>query len=467
MPLGQDELRDELERLVAEHQVPGAVVAYWQDGSLSTAAVGTANLNTGAPMTVDTGFLTGSITKVWATTLIMTLVEDGLIDLDAPIVHYAPEVRFGADQKIAETLLVRHLLNHSSGVDTGDLFVESRGYPDGVEDYLGPIAMAGKVTEPGVVSSYNNVGWIVAEMVLRHATGKNFHQLLRERVIDPLGLRRTVLSARQAILHPTAIGSFPDESGGHRPTPQFMFPDGWAAAGTTLITTVEDTIRFLRMHLGNGTSVDGRRIIGPEAAIAMRTPTSGNPTGPDSGFGLGWRYTDRDGHRVFSHAGGSLGGRAHAVISPDDNAAMIAFVNSSRGMLVHHDLIERAFPGRPSPLAPPDGSVRPDVDLRPFAGSYRRKAQRVDIDIDGDGLRVRVIPISADLAGATTFLTGEVGEFRAVAIGPTTLVSAGTGPRRETVAMDFSEPENSAYQLLYMGGRLARRVATGPHRPRA
>jgi CubicO group peptidase (beta-lactamase class C family) len=457
MPLGQDELQAELTRLVAEHQVPGAVVAHWRDGTLSTAAAGVANLNTGARMTVDTGFLTGSITKVWTTTLIMTLVDEGLVDLDAPIVHYAPGVRFGADRKVAGSLLVRHLLNHSSGVDTGDLFVASRGYPEGVEDYLGPIATAGKLTEPGVVSSYNNVGWIVAEIVLRRVTGKNFHELLRERVIEPLGLRRSVLSAREAITHRTAIGGFPDGEGGHRPTPRFMFPDGWAAAGTTLVTTVEDTIGFLRMHLGNGTSADGDRILSPASALAMRTPTCMNPTGPHSGFGLGWRYLDRDGVRVLSHAGGSFGGRAHAVLSPDDNAAMIAFVNSSRGMLLHHDLIERVFPGRPSPLAPPAGEPRHDLDPRPFAGTYQRKAQRIDIGVDGDELRVRLTPITADLVGATTALTGEINEFRAAPTGPATLVSVGTGPRQETIALDFSEPENGAYQLVYMGGRLARR----------
>ena len=65
------------------------MIAVWRDGELITAAAGLANLNTGVPMTVDTAFLTGSITKVWATTMFMTFVEEGLLDLDVPIVSYA------------------------------------------------------------------------------------------------------------------------------------------------------------------------------------------------------------------------------------------------------------------------------------------------------------------------------------------------------------------------------------------
>ena len=105
MSVSQPDLQGELGELVAKHRVPGAVVAVWQDGELITAAAGLANLNTGVPMTVDTAFLTGSITKVWATTMFMTFVEEGLLDLDVPIVSYAPDIQFGADQDVAARAL--------------------------------------------------------------------------------------------------------------------------------------------------------------------------------------------------------------------------------------------------------------------------------------------------------------------------------------------------------------------------
>ena len=249
MPVSQQVLQGQLSELVAKHRVPGAVVAVWQDGELITAAAGLANLNTGVPMTVDTAFLTGSITKVWATTMFMTFVEEGLLDLDVPIVSYAPGIQFGADVDVARSLTFRHLVNHSNGVDSSDLFVKTRPYPEGVEDYLGPLAQSGKLTEPGIVSSYNNAGWIIAELVLRRLTGNDFVQHLDQRVVKRLGLKRTVFSAREAMLHRTAIGSYPASDGTHTATTQFMYPDTWAAPGTMTITTVEDQIAFLRMHL--------------------------------------------------------------------------------------------------------------------------------------------------------------------------------------------------------------------------
>ncbi|HUZ55145.1 MAG TPA: serine hydrolase domain-containing protein [Streptosporangiaceae bacterium] len=459
MSVSQPDLQGELGELVAKHRVPGAVVAVWQDGELITATAGLANLNTGVPMTVDTAFLTGSITKVWATTMFMTFVEEGLLDLDVPIVSYAPDIQFGADQDAARSLTFRHLVNHSSGVDSSDLFVQTRPFPEGVEDYLGPLSQAGKLTEPGLVSSYNNAGWIIAELVLRSLTGKNFVEHLDQRVVQRLGLRRTVFSAREAMLHRTAIGSYPASDGTPEATTQFMYPDSWAAPGTMTITTVEDTIAFLRMHLADGVLPDGTRLLSHESIQAMQTPTSPDPTGPDSGFGLGWMYNQHGGARIFSHGGGSLGGVAHAQISPEDNFAMAAFVNSSIGGRLHDELVRLVLPSRPSPLATPTGEIRRDVPLDPFVGKYSRVTMRTEVTRDSDHLVVQVTEVPEELVGVLTDPESTVPEFQAVPINDNTLVSCGElldGPQ----ALTFHEKTDGAFQLMYTGHRLARRVAT-------
>jgi CubicO group peptidase (beta-lactamase class C family) len=459
MSVSQPDLQDQLAGLVAKHRVPGAVAAVWQDGELITAAAGVANLNTGEPMTVDTAFLTGSITKVWATTMFMTFVEEGLLDLDVPIVSYAPDIQFGADLDAARSLTFRHLVNHSSGVDSSDLFVPTRPFPEGVEDYLGPLAQAGKLTEPGLVSSYNNAGWIIAELVLRRLTGKNFVQHLDQRVVQRLGLKRTVFSAREAMLHRTAIGSYPASDGTPAPTTQFMYPDTWAAPGTMTITTVEDTIAFLRMHLADGVLPDGTRLLSHESIQAMQTPTSPDPTGPDSGFGLGWMYNQHGGTRTFSHGGGSLGGVAHAQISPEDNFAMTSFVNSSVGRPVHDALVRLVLPSRPSPLATPTGEIRRDAPLDAFTGKFSRATTRTQItrDAEPDHVLVQVTEVPEELVGVLIGLEGTVSEFRAAPISDNTLVSVGEllgGPQ----ALSFHEKTDGAFQLMYTGHRLARRV---------
>lgn len=458
MPVSQQVLQDQLGELVTKYRVPGAVIAVSRDGELITAAAGLANLNTGVPMTADTAFLTGSITKVWATTMFMTFVEEGLIDLDVPIVSYAPDIQFGADVDTARSLTFRHLVNHSSGVDSSDLFVATRPYPEGVEDYLGPLARAGKLTEPGVVSSYNNAGWIIAELVLRRLTGTDFVQHLDRKVVQRLGLRRTVFSAREAMLQRTAIGSYAAADGTPAATTQFMYPDTWAAPGTMTITTVEDTITFLRMHLAGGVLPDGSRLLSQDTIEAMQTPTSPDPTGPGSGFGLGWMYNEHEGTRVFSHGGGSLGGVAHAQISPQDGFAMASFVNSDMGGQLHNDLVQLVLPERPSPLAPITGQVRTDVPVDPFLGKFSRVTDRTEIIRDDDHLLVRSTEIAAELVGITSGDPGATTQFRAAPINANTLVSIDEllgGPR----AMTFHEDKDGSFQLMYTAHRLARRVA--------
>ncbi len=463
-PLSKSTMQAEVERLVAKYRVPGAVVAHWRDGELLTAAAGVANLNTDAPMTVDTGFLTGSITKIWVTTLVMALVEDGTIDLDVPITRYAPDVRFGADVEVARSLTIRHLLNHSSGVDSGVCYLDSRGYPEGLEDYLEPLSRAGKLTPPGIVSSYNNIGWVVVELVLRRLTGKNFHELLRDRVIGPLGLRRTVLSAQEAILHRTAIGSLPHGEKGHRPTPQFMLPDVLAAAGTTLITTVEDTIRFLRVHLARGTSAEEHRLLRPESVEAMQTPSSPDPTGQETGFGLGWRYLRRDGHRILHHSGGSPGGIAWAAIAPENNEAVISYVNSYVSVPFHAELLELLLPAGMSPLATPEVRLRHDVDLAPFIGGYRCTSEHIDVVADGDELLVRATPVAEERVGATVSLEGRSTEFRAAPTSENALISLDESYFGRPATLTFCENTPGGFQLLFMAGRFARRATDTPER---
>jgi CubicO group peptidase (beta-lactamase class C family) len=224
------------------------------------------------------------------------------------------------------------------------------------------------------------------------------------------------------------------------------------------ITTVEDTITFLRMHLAGGVLPDGSRLLSHESIQAMQTPTSPDPTGPASGFGLGWMYNENGGTRIFSHGGGSLGGVAHAQISPADNFAMAAFVNSSIGVPLHDELIRLVLPSRPSPLATPTGEIRRDVPLDAFTGKYSRVTTRTEVARDSDHLVVRVTEVPEELVGLPADPESTIPEFHAVPINDHTLVSCGEllgGPR----ALTFHEKTNGAFQLMYTGHRLARRVA--------
>src|SRR3712207_8066117 len=100
---------------MADKKVPGAVLGVLDGDEVAVYAAGLTNKNTGIDVTPDTLFQIGSITKVWTATLVMMLVDEGVLDLDEPVVTYLPELRF-ADADVTARVTLRHLLSHSSGI---------------------------------------------------------------------------------------------------------------------------------------------------------------------------------------------------------------------------------------------------------------------------------------------------------------------------------------------------------------
>src|SRR5215467_14257591 len=115
-------LQERLPTLLAEHKVPGAAVAVLAGGQVIDVAAGVLSKATGVEATVDSVFQVGSITKVWTTSLLMQLVDEGKLDLDNPIRRYLPEFAL-ADAEAAATITVRQLLSHTAGFE-GDLFTD-------------------------------------------------------------------------------------------------------------------------------------------------------------------------------------------------------------------------------------------------------------------------------------------------------------------------------------------------------
>src|SRR5262245_42703805 len=105
------------------HGTPGASIAVLTSEGVSSAASGLLNIATGVDATTDSLFQIGSITKVWTATLVLQLVDEGLLDLDAPIRTYLPDFRV-ADEETSRGVSARHLLTHTSGID-GDHFADT------------------------------------------------------------------------------------------------------------------------------------------------------------------------------------------------------------------------------------------------------------------------------------------------------------------------------------------------------
>jgi CubicO group peptidase (beta-lactamase class C family) len=446
-----EQLQEVVDRLVQEHAVPGAVVAFFDGDTTTAVASGVANRNTGAAMTPDTLFLIGSVTKVWVTTLLMTLVDSGKIELDVPVRSYLPAFRL-ADPVATDAVTVRHLLTHASGIDAADYAPDDLGRgADAVAAYVDRLGGVGQVHAPGAYSSYCNPGFVVAGRLIEVMTETPFDTAFRERLFEPLGLTRSFLSAEDAILHRVAVGHLPDPDGGPPlTTSRFMLPSALGPAGSTLMTTVADAVTFARLHLDGGTTQDGQRLLSEGGTAAMSAHQIDLPVPQLGSFGLGWGRREHEGTLMLSHGGGSFGGLSQLIAFPTAGVALAAFANSSESGPFHDALRREVVDGvlgiaLPGPFVDDDPPAPPSF----FAGTYRRRDAELRIDVDGDGLVATHTPTSEVLA---KYDNGPSTTFRIDVLGGRTLGLAGS-PVAHAVGERDGRPE-----FVFLGGRLSRRV---------
>src|SRR4029079_7745439 len=159
-------------------------------GVLSTA--------TGVEATTESVFQVGSITKLWTTSLVLQLVDEGKSELDAAIRTYLPEFRI-ADVEAADRITVRQLLTHTSGFE-GDIFTDTGSGDDCVEKYLGVLHDVPQLFPPGTMWSYNNAGFVVLGRLVEVMRDAPYDVCLRRPLLGPLGADHAATSPYEAIL---------------------------------------------------------------------------------------------------------------------------------------------------------------------------------------------------------------------------------------------------------------------------
>jgi len=382
--------RARLNDAIAKYKVPGAAMGILRDGQIVDVAAGVLSKATLVEATPDSVFQIGSISKVWTTTMLMQLVDEGKLSLDTPVVEVLPE--FGTpDPEVTKAVTVRHLLTHSSGLD-GDLFTDTGRGDDCVEKYVAVLTEAGQNHPVGATFSYCNAGFIVAGRIIEVLTDKTWDAALRERIIEPLGLTATVTLPEEAIVHRAAVGHLGDPGTEPRPSPHWVLPRNAGPAG--LITArVHDVLAFARMHLAGGVAPDGTRILSAASVEAMQGQEIAlpDPIETDS-WGLGWMRFDWGGHRIIGHDGGTIGQAAFLRLSPERDFAVSLLTNGGDPQGLYHELYAEVFGeladvGMPPAFAPPEEPVI--IDLAPYVGRYSRSSVDIDVVEQDDGLVIR------------------------------------------------------------------------------
>jgi len=360
--------------------VPGTAVGVWVDGREVFACYGVTNIENPLPVTEDTLFKLGSVSKSFTATALMRLVEAGKIDLDAPVRRYVAEA--------PAEMTVLNLMNHTAGLDTRMVNNTGDG-DDALARYVDLIADVPTIGPVNGRASYSQIGFNLAGRVIEMVTGSTFEQAVEDLVLAPLQMAHSTYRPDQAMLRRFSVGHNNDEHG------QLAVARQWNDTrannpGGGLASTVADQLRFARFHLGDGTTETGQRLLSADTLTAMRRRTvelAGSSLG--DGFGICWFLRPVGDERAFGHTGSSNGQFADLQMIAERGFAVTVMSNAgpdsglqlneavARWAMEHYlGVVERD----PEPL-PYDAE-----QARRVAGHYENEFMTITVDNTGTGL---------------------------------------------------------------------------------
>ncbi len=323
------------EQKMREYRVPGVAIGVLSNGSAVTRGLGVTSVEDPLPVTEHTVFPIASISKTFATTAMMRLVEQGKVDLKAPVRKYLPDFRV-RDENVSRDVTVWHLLTHTSGWE-GQISAPDRG-EETLKTFVSSITDLMQLAPPGAAWSYNNAGFSVAGRVIEAVTGLSINRAIRDLVFTPLGLSHAGTTAGEFITHRFALGH--SNKGDSPPALQRPFTPSTSVTAGGVGICVADLLAYARFHLGDGTAANGDRVLTRASLELMQTPQI-RKQGYDDDIGLAWHLRTVGPVRTAAH-GGTLGGHILLLeLVPERNFAIAIFTNSNNGWRLIQD-VERA-----------------------------------------------------------------------------------------------------------------------------
>jgi len=407
--------------LIERSGIPAAAVALAQEGEVVYEhGFGHRDAEGRLPVTPDTRFGLGSVTKSFPCLAIVQLAEAGMLSVHDPVVRWLPAFRFppNDDPALAERVTIHNFMTHSSGLPPEPALLHARaasicadpdldrmhprpmGVPDDIRDweqistYDELLALMARqefavLGPPGAIINYSNEGYVLLAAIVERASGQSFAAYLQEHVLDPLGLVRTGLYTRATPPQaPEVVPAAVDTRGGTRevfPSPAW-WDQGAMFGNGGLKSTVRDLLRYLEIFRTGGVS-HGTRIVSAAGVAKMTTPQQPIPTG--GGYGYGLRIVDVPGiGRSVEHGGGNKGVATHVVVVPDRGITAVALTNLANAPAreLAYGAVNAAL-GRAadSPLAEyPRHTVGAET-LQRYAGTYQGQPGTTIRVVERDG----------------------------------------------------------------------------------
>lgn len=422
-----------VERERIDAGIPGISIAIVEDQTvLWSKGFGHADLARTRSATPDTVYRVGSVSKLFTDIAVMQLVEEGKLDIDAPVTKYLPE--FKPANQFDKPITLRQSMSHRSGLirepPVGNYFDPE---PPSFEKTVASLNGVPLVYEPGSKTKYSNASIAVVGLVVQKVDGRPFAQAIRERVLKPIGMTVSDFEPTQSVKTSLAEAQMWTYHGRNFAAPKFEL--GEAPAGC-MYSTANDLAKFVSAILAEKATVK------PETLKTMLSPQFDKPTAK-TGFGLGFMLGELDDHNRVGHGGAIYGFSTEVALLPTDKLGVVVIANKDVTNRVTTRIADQALLNL---LAAKSGKPLPDFNeqqplprelVRRFAGKYGDGPPHELIEING---KLHYLPPNGGLVsevrrtGSDLILAGPLG--------------SGTTFRCNGSSLTFNAPKERAQRRL-------------------
>ena len=378
-----EEIKSEAQRLMDEIKVPGIAIGIIHDGKVQMAGLGITNITDPQPVTENTLFYIGSMTKPFTSTVVLKMSERGELDLEAPVRQYLPEFAV-LDSEAAEKAKVIDLFQHRTGWQ-GDFFEDISSGEEALEKAVRAFRFLPQRTPYGEVWAYNNVNFIIAGRLIQAVSrARSYEQKVEDELFVPLGMTHTsffmdrLMADRFAVGHGAVFDGKSEPQVSFTPFPRVVYPAGG------ILSNVSDMMKWLQFQF-DGKDKDGNQLLSAKLLHKAHSPLVQGELSEYTG--VTWFVEDIGGVRTASHAGRTAGFTAKMLFVPDKKFGIVVLTNGDRGIEVYDAVIALAlkkyFNVEKKPLVaiPADRSA-----LEPFEGLWLGDNEDYKLYFDNDQL---------------------------------------------------------------------------------
>lgn len=327
--LDKTALDNYLQNILEQHNIAGMSVAVTDKDSIIYAnGFGVESVERPQlKSTPETLYKIASVSKVFNAANTMCLLDQGLLDLDTPVKHYIPELEL-SKPGAADIVTLRHLLTHTAGF-TDDIYKngprDERDLGRRVAELFPTLKM---FSMPGDgVFLYSNYGFVLASYLAERVTGKTYSALVKENIIQPLGMDKTFYDIHEWCTYPISL-PHKETADGSLSVIHNITSEGTRFGSGEIFSNVLELCKLERMFLRGGVADNGIRIISEKYLAQM---TARQVDRKDGGWhGLGIHHRDYGSHTCYGHTGWLSAYRTNMFVCPDKGCGVVLMLNTNR-----------------------------------------------------------------------------------------------------------------------------------------